>query len=136
MPELKKEKTQNDFDMILKRIKSTIGKKTQLELCEIMKTIPKTFRRRREQNNFDANWAFEISKISGECTNWIMTGSRMPNRCTERDYAVYLGTWMDEQEKNEGKNKIGWIVTQIDIALPEFKKWRDQQLTKRSIPEG
>ena len=125
------EKTK-EFKEIVNRIKKITGEKTQKELCKMMGAVPKTFQRRREEGQFDANWAFEISKKTGECPNWILTGEKKTGICQEKGFTANLTTWINKEIEKDPREEQRIELT-IEEALPKFKEWLQNKTTKSKI---
>jgi hypothetical protein len=119
----------SNFEEILERIFKELRIKQLKELAEILGKKPNFLSRKKQENLFNAEWAFEIGEKYNLSTDWILTGKGEKRRGsgTEDPYAVKLAEWMEIKNGEDDRAK-GHIEITIEEALPEFKKWSKERI--------
>ncbi len=121
----------DDFLTICERLKKQLSIKKDKQLIDIIGTSQPTFSRRKKENKFAYEWAFDVGKEFNLLTEWILTGEGPKQLGDEKsnNYFSDLETWAKETGKSEN---IDWMKNQIDQTFPMFKEWRNRrEETKR-----
>ena len=131
-----KKSVNEHFIAASERVKGEMNLKTDAELFRLLGIPQSTFSRRKNEQ-FPAEWAYELELKTGLTTRWIMTGAG-PKRTNETGlrpsagprspYLAELEAWAIEVG---GGGPTTWMETQIDRLFPDFKAWREK---KTEIP--
>ena len=105
-----------------------VREKTDLEnlnqLADIVETSNSNITKRKKEDNFPIEWAFEVAQRYGLTTEWILTGKGSPALEAKDNFFHDLEKW--GQEIGDSEN-ITWLKNQIEEILPAFKKWREDK---------
>ncbi len=106
------------------RIKESTKIENLNQLAEIVDTSNSNVTKRKKEDNFPVEWAFEIGQKYGISTEWILTGNGERRFEAEDNFFHDLEMWGKEIGNSDN---ITWLKNQIEDLLPAFKKWKESK---------
>ena len=122
-----KKNAKHSFSEIWERITQETPIKNYVQLAEIVGSSKQTVSRKKGEETFPVEWAFEVSQVYNLFTNWLITGKGPKNldECHEAQEALftgYIAEWVQEQSQ-KNPNFSANFQTDCALAFPEFAKW-------------
>lgn len=114
------------------RIKEVTRIENLNQLAEIVETSNSNITKRKKEDNFPVEWAFEIAQRYGLSTEWILTGkaenqSHIKKVKTNRiEILEEIEEWLIEKVE-EDPEREDWFKVELKKAFPEFKKWKEEK---------
>lgn len=124
------------FSEIWERISQETPIKSYVQLAEIVGSSKQTVSRKKGEDTFPVEWAFEVSQAYNLFTNWIMTGKGPKNldECHEAQEVLltgYIAEWLREQSRKDA-NFSANFQTDCALSFPEFAQWlKERKVTKQ-----
>ncbi|MCI5147976.1 MAG: hypothetical protein D3916_00950 [Candidatus Electrothrix sp. MAN1_4] len=121
------------FEEIISRVKKETDIKTLTGLAEFIGTTQPHISKKKKEDDFQANWAYQIAQKYNLSTDWIMTGAG-PKRLTVNTQPVaqspsilfeeiaQLQEWLSEITVVEPERRA-WFKMEILDTFPTFKEW-------------
>ncbi|MGL1932726.1 MAG: helix-turn-helix domain containing protein [Desulfotalea sp.] len=117
---------------IIDRIKATTELKTLTAIAQFVGTDQGFLSKKKNRNEFSADWALKIANHYNLSTDWILTGI-YPSANFDNQIAKDIDTWLSEMESNNEPWRRDAFTSDFIEAFPRFRRWRESKKMEEEI---
>jgi len=125
---------ENNFDEILKRIRSSTGIETQKDLAVALDLTPQAITEMKKKGKFPEKWAYKLGNKYNLDAKWILEGTgKQIIKSTQRinnkrkfNILDEIEAWLDEITQKEPYRKE-WFQAEVEDKFPAFKAWKEEK---------
>lgn len=118
-----------EFSEVWERVRSETNLKKIIDLAKFVGTSQPNVSKKKKENNFPIEWAYEIAKKNRLSIEWILEGNgpKRTEQCSENPEIIkQIVTWIQEQEKKE-PGALAWFKYDFRKKYPEFDRWEKRE---------